>query len=353
MKKLIASGVMAVVLLFGFILFAPSSNADAEATPATCTTTTPAVPGVAPTGPVVDRNAMTVIAGGKLAGVNQFGVEVGLGVMLVESEGKNLASRKVPESIKYPNDGVAPGDHLSIGPFQQQVGMGWFDTVAHGMDPAVQAASFFKHMNAVAGWDQMEFGALAQTIQGSAFGGRYTPRQGEAQALYARLAGKAGTAPVQAPVVCPPPVAPVAPGGTVVAGHWANPLAPAHYTIGSPFGPRGNIGFGAGMHKGQDLMVALVTPVKAVCDGTVTETAWDPWGGGWMVTTDCGGGITTYEMHNSSFVAKAGQVVKAGTVVALSGSTGHSTGPHSHLQIMLNGVAFDPVPWMRDHGVPL
>ncbi len=353
MKKLIAAGVVAVVLLFGFILFAPSSNADAGATPATCTTTTPAAPGVAPTGPVVDRNAMTVIAGGKLAGVNQFGVEVALGVMLVESEGKNLASRKVPESLLYPNDGVAAGDHMSIGIMQQQVGLGWFPDVKAGMTPSVQAASFFRALKGVAGWDQMAFGVLAQTIQVSAYGGRYVLRQGDAQALYARLAGKTAPGPVQAPVVCPPPVAPVAPGGAVVAGSWANPLAPAAYRIGSPFGPRGNIGFGAGQHKGQDLMVPLGTPVHAVCSGMVTDAAWDPWGGGWMVSLDCGGGITSYLMHNQSFVAKKGQVVKAGDVVSLSGSTGHSTGAHLHVQVMRDGVAFNPIPWFISHGVPL
>lgn len=312
--------------------------------------TPPAVPGApAPIGPVVDRNAKTVISAGRAAGVSQFGIEVALGVILVESEGRNLASRRVPESLKYPNDGVVPGDHLSINLFQQQDGMGWFDTVAHGMDPAYASASFFRHLKAVAGWDLMAYGTAAQAVQRSAFPDRYAARQGEAQALYARLSG---TAPVVAAVAaCSPVVVPVS--APVVFGSWANPLAPAKYTVGSPFGPRSNIGWGAGLHKGQDLMVGAGTPVKAVCSGTVTGAGWDPWGGGNMITLNCGGGITADLMHNTSLVAKVGQVVKAGTVVALSGSTGHSTGDHVHVQVMLNGKAFDPIPWFISHGVPL
>jgi murein DD-endopeptidase MepM/ murein hydrolase activator NlpD len=54
-------------------------------------------------------------------------------------------------------------------------------------------------------------------------------------------------------------------------------------------------------------------------------------------------------MHNSSIVANKGENVSAGTVIALSGSTGQSTGPHCHIKVTLNGGTVDPAPYL---GIP-
>lgn len=333
-KKILAALVAGAVFVVLMVVFSQAAPAPAAAAPQTvddCTVDSP-----------VGRNARIVIQAARDAKVGQAGAEVGLAVILVESEGLNLASRAVPESLKYQNDGVAKGDHDSINLFQQRVSMGWFDTVEHGMDPTVAAASFFSALVKVKGWEGMSPGAAGQAVQRSAFPARYDEQRQAAQALYAKWGD---------PLACQGPGV-VDTGEVAQSGSWANPLDPAAYRVGSPFGPRGNIGWGAGMHKGQDLMVDLGTPVRSICDGKVTKTGWDPWGGGWMVSLDCGSGVTVYLMHNTSFVGGP-RAVKAGEVVAKSGSTGHSTGPHVHLQVMVGGAPINPVPFMRDRGVPL
>lgn len=335
MKKLLIGAGAASMAVALMVMFTPAGSGEAASPPPAavndCKVDTP-----------VGRNAAIVVQAARDAKVGQQGAEIGLAVILVESNGLNLASRAVPESLKFPNDGVVAGDHLSINLFQQQVGMGWFDTVEHGMDPTVASASFFTRLKAVPGWEGMGFGAAAQAVQRSEFPGRYDEKRAAAQELYAKWGD---------PLACQGPGV-VDPGTVAQSGHWAGPLAKGTYTIGSPFGPRGNIGWGAGMHKGQDLMVPLGTDVHSICDGRVTAMAWDPWGGGNMVTLDCGSGITVYLMHNTSFVGSP-RVVKAGDVVAESGSTGHSTGPHVHLQVMVGGAPINPVPFMEKRGVPL
>lgn len=86
-------------------------------------------------------------------------------------------------------------------------------------------------------------------------------------------------------------------------------------------------------HAGVDIASPIGTPVKAAKSGTVT-LAKNTYGGyGKLVIIDHGDGITTRYAHNSQILAKKGQVVKQGDVIAKVGSTGHSTGPHLHFEI--------------------
>jgi murein DD-endopeptidase MepM/ murein hydrolase activator NlpD len=71
-------------------------------------------------------------------------------------------------------------------------------------------------------------------------------------------------------------------------------------------------------------------------------------GFGKHVQIDHGYGIETLFAHSQSLVAKKGQVIKRGTVIAKVGSTGHSTGPHLHYEIRINGVAVDPFYFLLD-----
>ena len=57
--------------------------------------------------------------------------------------------------------------------------------------------------------------------------------------------------------------------------------------------------------------------------------------------------------HSSRLIVKEGDTVKAGDQLGLVGSTGHSYGPHLHLEIHVNGKPQDPVPWFKQHGVDL
>ena len=61
-----------------------------------------------------------------------------------------------------------------------------------------------------------------------------------------------------------------------------------------------------------------------------------------MVVVNHGNGVETYYGHCSKLYVKAGKQVKQGDVIAAVGNTGNSTGPHLHLEIRLNGVAYNP-----------
>jgi hypothetical protein len=73
----------------------------------------------------------------------------------------------------------------------------------------------------------------------------------------------------------------------------------------------------------------------------------------YCVMVDHGDGLVTVYGHSSRLLVKPGDTVKAGQILGLVGSTGHSTGPHLHLEIHVDGKAVDPVPWFKQHGVDL
>ncbi len=95
-------------------------------------------------------------------------------------------------------------------------------------------------------------------------------------------------------------------------------------------------------HKGLDLGVPTGTPVRAAKAGTVLKTAYNAGGYGYYVMIDHGGGIVTLYGHCSRILTSSGHPVKAGDVVALSGSTGRSTGSHLHFEVRVNGKAVNP-----------
>ena len=102
-------------------------------------------------------------------------------------------------------------------------------------------------------------------------------------------------------------------------------------------------------HKGVDLAVDYGTIVRAAAAGTIASAGWDG-GCGIMVDIDHGNGYHTWYCHLSRANVSAGQRVLKGQPIALVGSTGESTGPHLHYQVMLNGQAVDPQPYLT--GVP-
>ena len=94
-------------------------------------------------------------------------------------------------------------------------------------------------------------------------------------------------------------------------------------------------------HKGLDIACAAGSNIKAVADGTVIASSYNGSYGN-LVKIDHGNGVQTWYAHCSKLYAKVGQKVKAGDVIAAVGSTGNSTGPHSHLEIRINGAAVNP-----------
>ncbi|ABK02193.1 peptidase M23B [Arthrobacter sp. FB24] len=116
----------------------------------------------------------------------------------------------------------------------------------------------------------------------------------------------------------------------------------------SPFGFRVSpITGGAGeFHRGQDYAAQCGTSVFAAASGTVTFSGWHPYGGGNRVVIDHGNGLETTYNHLSSSSVQVGQKVNRGDVVALSGTTGASTGCHLHFEVMVNGEVVDPLGWL-------
>jgi murein DD-endopeptidase MepM/ murein hydrolase activator NlpD len=103
------------------------------------------------------------------------------------------------------------------------------------------------------------------------------------------------------------------------------------------------------LHTGIDFPVQVGTPVMAVTDGTV-RTQWNSSYGNMAIVT-APDGTETWYCHLSSTKIRSGKV-KAGTVIAYSGNTGNTTGPHLHLEVRPHGGSpIDPLPWLLAHGL--
>lgn len=132
--------------------------------------------------------------------------------------------------------------------------------------------------------------------------------------------------------------------GVVISdGAW--PI-PGYSRISSPYGYRIHpILKTRKMHTGIDIPAPKGTPVVAIDGGTViTSGVKGSYGYTIMIQHD-DGKVSLYA-HNSELVAVEGQRVEKGEIVAKVGSTGRSTGPHSHFEIRINGKHVDPVPFL-------
>ncbi|MFA5638487.1 MAG: peptidoglycan DD-metalloendopeptidase family protein [Anaerovoracaceae bacterium] len=99
------------------------------------------------------------------------------------------------------------------------------------------------------------------------------------------------------------------------------------------------------LHTGLDIACPTGTNVVAANFGTVIKAEWNN-SYGYMIMVDHGGSIVTLYAHNSSLVAKVGDVVSRGQTIAKSGSTGSSTGPHLHFEVRVNGEYQNPRNWI-------
>ena len=95
-------------------------------------------------------------------------------------------------------------------------------------------------------------------------------------------------------------------------------------------------------HAGLDIAVPTDTPVRAALAGTVTVSQYNAGGYGYYVKLDHGNGMETLYAHCSKLLVQVGDTVETGDIVALSGSTGRSTGPHLHFEVLVNGQRVDP-----------
>ncbi len=96
-------------------------------------------------------------------------------------------------------------------------------------------------------------------------------------------------------------------------------------------------------HNGIDVGVAVGTPIIAAHDGVVTQVVNGTTGYGKQITVEGENGVSTRYAHCDAILATVGQEVAQGDVIAASGDTGNSTGPHLHFEVMVEGSTLNPI----------
>ena len=120
-----------------------------------------------------------------------------------------------------------------------------------------------------------------------------------------------------------------------------------HYSLMSGFGVRQDPFTGqAAMHYGLDMSAPIRTPVLATAGGTVVVAGWKSRYGR-MVEIDHGNGLRTRYGHLYKINVKRGQKVEFREPIGLLGSSGRSTGPHVHYEVLVNGEPTDPNKFLR------
>ncbi|OIV36352.1 hypothetical protein BIV57_16745 [Mangrovactinospora gilvigrisea] len=130
-------------------------------------------------------------------------------------------------------------------------------------------------------------------------------------------------------------------------------LPVTHFWISAGYRQQGP--WSSGHHTGIDLAVPSGTAVHAALGGTVVRTGWDGAYGKDVLIHHPDGRYSLYG-HLSSIEVHAGQHVSAGQQIALSGATGHVTGPHLHFEVRTTpsyGSDINPVTWLSHYGVRL
>ncbi|MEU8229915.1 M23 family metallopeptidase [Actinoplanes sp. NPDC048967] len=262
-------------------------------------------------------------------------------------------------------------DHDSLGLFQQRPSSGW-GSPAQVTDPVYAATKFYGKLRKVKNWDSLALTRAAQKVQISAYPGAYAKHEPVATQIVNMLADGAANAVGNSLAMTCPEL------GEVSASGWTSPLAATgkglkrsqKMVVGSGFRtasrPR---------HQGVDLIIGTGNPVRSVASGVISRIKCDETfsgrkdcdvpgypgkgGCGWMLEIRHPGKIMTRYCHLVRRPdVQVGQKVAAGQIVATSGTSGNSSGPHLHFEVHLNNdrssaSAVDPVQFMAQRGSPL
>lgn len=121
---------------------------------------------------------------------------------------------------------------------------------------------------------------------------------------------------------------------------------PIEAAVGSGYGFRADPFTGrSALHTGLDFSADPGTPIMAAAGGVVIGTDFHPQYGN-LLELDHGNGLTTRYAHTQRILVKVGDLVKRGQPVALVGSTGRSTGPHLHFEVLVDGVTQNPAKFL-------
>lgn len=111
--------------------------------------------------------------------------------------------------------------------------------------------------------------------------------------------------------------------------------------FGGRFNPTNNT-FSTEFHHGIDFGCPIGTPDRAAEGGVVAVAGSSESAGNWIVIHAAGGKVVYKYMHHARLEISKGTMVNAGQLIAYTGNTGRSTGPHLHFQVEVAGVAVDP-----------
>ncbi|WP_117211140.1 M23 family metallopeptidase [Allorhizocola rhizosphaerae] len=291
--------------------------------------------------------AATIVHVGVTKGVPRWGWVVALATAMQESQLRNL-----------PHLGEN-NDHDSIGVFQQRPSQGW-GTPQQLADPTYQAGKFYEKLLTIPGWQQMPLTEAAQRVQVSAYPEAYAKWTSDAIQLADAVASQGSWAILGDLEQC------------VSTAGWTHPLP--GYQVTSGFRTAGRPS-----HDGADLPAPRQTPIRAAAAGEVIKVRcnaidrrdgsdWgcdrdgDPdltGGCGWFLELLHPGNVMTRYCHlDTAPLVRVGDQVLAGQPIGVVGSTGHSSGPHLHIEVHLNadrdstGQAVDPVSFLRSMGIP-
>lgn len=128
------------------------------------------------------------------------------------------------------------------------------------------------------------------------------------------------------------------------SGRFVDPLA--EMNIYSWYAKLRKKGEDVWWHKGIDLTTKIGTPIYSIGDGVVVE-AGEFFRYGRTTVVDHGAGILSFYLHQSDFLVKKGDRVKAGQLIGKTGDTGNVTGPHLHFGIRVSGEQTDPILFME------
>jgi murein DD-endopeptidase MepM/ murein hydrolase activator NlpD len=127
---------------------------------------------------------------------------------------------------------------------------------------------------------------------------------------------------------------------------------PVNVGVGSGFGFRTDpFTSRPALHTGLDFPADVGTPIVAAAGGVVRSVESHP-AYGQMLEIDHGNGLVTRYAHTSAILVKPGDFVKRGQTVAKVGTTGRSTGPHLHFEVMVDGVMQDPAKFLAGKVLP-
>ena len=158
------------------------------------------------------------------------------------------------------------------------------------------------------------------------------PHESNRQGLFDRLEGLSSTGRLKGTVSSSR-----SPQSVKIAFRW--PLE--HVEVTSPYGQRGR-----DFHEGIDLRAKSGTPVFAAQSGNVIYAGRKIRGYGNLVVVKHASGLTSIYAHNSRLLVRLGENVKTGQKIAISGKTGHVSGPHLHFEIRDGVATVDPLRYL-------